>query len=268
MMTARPILFSGPMVRAILEGRKTQTRRVVKGLALEWLQPGMFTPEFVADPVNNLCPQGRPDDLLWVREACRAVETDSAYGVGYKASPGHLKTCHDTPEWNRLMYYGGNGRTVDRNRWVPSIHMPRWASRLTLRITEVRAERLQEISEADAIAEGLKRLSKDGGKTWKHGIPDLDGLPGRDDLGWEWADWNTDPRLAFRKLWNSLNASPKPRYGRVDGKRVITHYESFPWEEGTRTEEYRGKPHYIHGNPWVWPIGFEPIPTNVDEVLK
>lgn len=67
-MAERPILFSGEMVRAILAGRKTQTRRVVKGAALGWLQPGVFTPEFVAHPENHLCTFGVPGDTLWVRE--------------------------------------------------------------------------------------------------------------------------------------------------------------------------------------------------------
>ena len=68
-MRELPIIFSGEMVRAILDGRKTQTRRVVKGEALEWLQPGMFTRGFVALPENKMCPYGQPGDLLWVREA-------------------------------------------------------------------------------------------------------------------------------------------------------------------------------------------------------
>jgi hypothetical protein len=122
------------MVRAILSGAKTQTRRVVKGTALEWLAPDMFTPDFVADPANSLCPFGAPGDLLWVREAWAPVPAlDGAY-------PHHA-------------VYRADGRT--ETRWRPSIHMPRWASRLTLRVTSVRVERLQAITEEDARAEGV-----------------------------------------------------------------------------------------------------------------
>jgi hypothetical protein len=66
-MKERPILFSGAMVRALLDGRKTQTRRVVKGTSLEWLEPKMFSPNFVAKPENYLCPFGFSGDRLWVR---------------------------------------------------------------------------------------------------------------------------------------------------------------------------------------------------------
>lgn len=82
--------------------------------------------------------------------------------------------------------------------------MPRWASRITLEIVAVRVERLNEISEPDAKAEGLKALSKDGTLV-KYGIPDRDGLPGNDDYGWHWKEWERDPRQSFRRLWESLN---------------------------------------------------------------
>lgn len=104
----------------------------------------------------------------------------------------------------------------------------RWASRLTLYVTDVRVERLQDIGEADAQSEGLQTLSKDG-RTWKWGIPDRDGLPGTDDCGWPWADWQTDPRAAYARLWNVINgpgaweANPwvaaytfAPRLGNID----------------------------------------------------
>lgn len=168
----RPILFQGDMVRAILAGAKTQTRRLVKGWALEWLQPGMFTPEYVAAPGNHACPYGVPGDRLWVRETHFAwgrwetrfsekkgrdewhfVDMTLECGKAYLFEPpmGWTKPTRAgaTPEWWRR----------------PAIHMPRRASRITLEVTGVRVERLQEISEADALAEGCRsdmRLSPAG----------------------------------------------------------------------------------------------------------
>lgn len=148
-MKERPILFSAPMVRAILEGRKSQTRRVVK------LQPrtradigyhGAGRP-FIRNPnplrSNLACPYGEPGDRLWVREAHRLTVcacTEACRG------PGHV-------------YYEADGSGYQRvacEKLRPGIHMHRWASRVTLEVTGVRVERLQDISEADAVAEGVE----------------------------------------------------------------------------------------------------------------
>lgn len=146
-MKERPILFSAPMVRAILDGRKTQTRRVVKGEALRWLNDG-FTPKFVADYQNRLCPYGKPGDHLWVRETFHTVDGHSAfYRADYEHNP--------------------KGDKEHGIVWTPSIHMPRWASRISLKIIGVRVERLQDISEKDAWAEGCEGFDDDvsGGKS-------------------------------------------------------------------------------------------------------
>lgn len=125
----RPILFSAPMVRAILAGSKTQTRRVVK------------THELMHE---FCCPYGVPGERLWVRETFWARK-----GIFPNAVPGY----HD------LVFYRADpdpAPNLDRPlTWKPSIFMPRWASRLTLEITEVRLERLMSITHADAIAEGI-----------------------------------------------------------------------------------------------------------------
>ena len=171
----RPILFSGPMVRAILEGRKTMTRRVVKpqphaGVnAVKWqdviitgcntqgqsgfamMRGGVIESEAIR------CPYGTPGDRLWVRET---FGFGSGFGgktrkVFYKCSR------HDVPaayccDWGPDD--PSNGYIAPDDHWRPSIHMPRWASRITLEITGVRVERLLEISEQDAIAEGVERV--------------------------------------------------------------------------------------------------------------
>ena len=114
----RPIIFSGPMIRAILEGRKTQTRRIVKPNCL-----------------SKLSPYGRTGDRLWVRETWG----HNPEGPGYVyRSDGDFD----------MKFHG--------DRWRPSIHMPRWASRITLEVTGVRVERLQDINEEDALAEGVE----------------------------------------------------------------------------------------------------------------
>jgi hypothetical protein len=137
-MKERPILFSGAMVRAILQGRKTQTRRVVKP------QPDCTRTSLASCAGNRsvrviamrqgmysiFCPYGQPGDRLWVKETFTEGE-----GVIYRA------------DWNPEVSLDG--------LWKPSIFMPRRLSRITLEITAVRVERLQDITEADAVAEGI-----------------------------------------------------------------------------------------------------------------
>lgn len=154
----RPILFSAPMVRAILDGTKTQTRRIVKSeIVLDWLDAAKFNPEFVAHPENDMCAHGKIGDLLWVRETWRGwvrinpLNESPKYGVA-RYVPAKL-------ECNKLDYKATSQE--DDEPYRPSIHMPRWASRINLEITNIRVERLQDISEEDAKAEGVI-LSVDG----------------------------------------------------------------------------------------------------------
>lgn len=135
----RPILFGAESVRAILAGKKTQTRRVVRGCALRWLEDDGFTPGFVALADNGLSPYGYAGDRLWVRETF-AVNPHAA-GVGY---PYFYRA--ETP------YMPTDGP------WTSPLFMPRSASRLLLNVVAVRVERLQEISDEDAYAEGWKTL--------------------------------------------------------------------------------------------------------------
>jgi uncharacterized protein YqfB (UPF0267 family) len=139
-MRERPILFSGPMVKAILGGRKTITRRVLK---LQDYDGGdcYETKDGILRDILSLCPYGIPGDRLWVRE-----------------------TWAD-PCGKRLPVYRADEATAYLNvKWRPSIFMPRWASRITLEVTGVRVERLQDITEEDAQAEGVeaRRSMKDG----------------------------------------------------------------------------------------------------------
>lgn len=164
-MSEKPILFSAPMVRAILDGRKSQTRRIMKpqpDAVLDgepyWHIGGYRTRIGARNPF--FCPYGQPgDDKLWVRETCRADELPSGLdGVRYLADDCFIPI-DNTPEsgdaWLDLRYYGKRASPVAPVKTVPAIHMPRWASRITLEITGIRVERLQDISESDALAEGI-----------------------------------------------------------------------------------------------------------------
>ena len=221
-MKERPILFSGPMVKAILDGRKTQTRRVVKiklplssdpyyatGRVLTDLpgQPGAFMefryrsqdePGFTGSTASFLipCPYGQPDgDKLWVRETWRRDDF----------APGEFLYRADMPT---EALEGGKGIVA----WKPSIHMPRLASRLTLEITEVRVERLQDVSEADAQAEGCE--------TAEEMLPSL-AAPYYG--GQKYVAMKTY-RAGYKALWDSING------------------KTYPWDS----------------NPFVWAITFTP----------
>lgn len=219
-MTEKPILFSGPMVRAILEGKKTQTRRVVSNLlpfhadgGPGWqpnLRKGQFhyatEDHFKKGFPKDFCLYGQPGDRLWVRE--------SVYLWGKWVKKGLTKK--DKQKWSfvsmgqKAMYEDNppaivlGSKTREREGWFkrPSIFMPRWASRILLEVTEVRVQRLQEISEEDAKAEGAGKglLSPESPNGW---------------------------RECFFELWDSIN-----------GKR-----QGCAWSD----------------NPWVWAVSFKRI---------
>ena len=194
-MKERPIIFSAPMVRAILSGAKTQTRRVVK-------TAHMMSVDGELVPIAARCPFGKPGDRLWVRETCRAeaIDDEGLCGVRYVAD-GQFMPIANTREasdrWVQLYWYRGmEGATV------PPIHMPHWASRITLEVTDVRVERLQDISEADAVAEGVRP----GDGKW-HTLGDGEAVF-KDEYGWFAPDScvrHNAPRHAFREAWEIIN---------------------------------------------------------------
>lgn len=220
-MKEQPILFSGPMVRAILANRKTVTRRIVNGapddagLAVYGAECtagdggvssacAMF---FAGSTVNSRglgvvrCPFGSPGDRLWVRETWRyhGWTEDGAPWIKYAADYSTRLVERIPDEWSdRLADIWADlsddanmaidGRAADR-KWRPSIFLPRWASRLTLEVVSVRVERLQEIDELDALHEGVQGQAVDGV---------LDGKPGRYVVG--------SARDEFAALWDSINA--------------------------------------------------------------
>ncbi len=159
-MKERPILFSAPMVRAILEGRKTQTRRVAKLThAGHVKEPGGHRRWHTADFDARLaCPYGQPGDRLWVRETyADLTQTHGRCWERLNEQTRRYERGRDPFIWYRAdgdQPDVGDG-ALNPERWRPSIHMPRSRSRITLEITGVRVERLNEISGADCIAEGI-----------------------------------------------------------------------------------------------------------------
>ena len=185
-MKERPIPFSAPMVRAILDGAKTQTRRVIKpqpSVAEGKYCPVLRWKDLIDTPLAigpaclaGFCPHGQPGDRLWVRESL-----------------------HHCPRRNCAAYAEDNGAVMRDGEWaewewqrltLPSIYMPRWASRLTLEIESVRAERVQDISEADAVAEGFAGVEAFR-ETW-------DALNTKRGFGWDTKPWVWV--LKFRKV--------------------------------------------------------------------
>ena len=157
---ARPIIFSGDMIRALIDGRKTQTRRVIKGVPNNRIQGvDHWCNEkwrvFANGPVILKCPYGQAGDLIWDRETWSG---DYAYADQKPTDRVSVMT-PDGPYYHDSVWYWADGEPEfeDWERPRPSIHMPRWASRLTLRITDVRVERVQDMSEGDAVEEGARR---------------------------------------------------------------------------------------------------------------
>jgi len=232
-MKEHPILFSGPLVRAILEGRKTQTRRIVKPQPVA--SPGYehatafhadteysraLGATFAGRDTNPLrwwfadasgpraayaCPYGSPGDRMWVRETWCLAHPDY-HDTDKEAGTRPVKD-------GRFCFYAATDDvdTGDGSPWKPSIHMPRWASRITLEVTAVSAERLQAISEADAQAEGVDRYAGACDHP-RFGCDEIDCL-------------GQTHRASFAALWDAIN-----------GDRAA-------WAS----------------NPWVWVIEFKRI---------
>jgi hypothetical protein len=153
-MKERPILFSAPMVNAILEGRKTQTRRVIKPQPLNVIYHNGNWIESQCELSENdhilKCPHGSIGGLLWVRERWAVAECYDAF------KPSELVLTRRQVEYYASQGYLGNVR----GKWRPSIFMPRWASRINLDMTGIRVARVQDISSQDVEKEGIDVVSK------------------------------------------------------------------------------------------------------------
>jgi hypothetical protein len=237
-MKERPILFSGPMVRAILEGRKTMTRRILKPQP-DMAMDGEICPDgsggYSWEPVwpqghkkagkivcSLSCPYGGPGDRLWVRESWALTHPSFDYETQCvdEFIPFEGKIPKEMPDSYWKVVYGANFNEMQVHKddrfiknWKPSIHMPRWASRLTLEIVDVRPERLQEITEEDVVKEGIQKpycsvSSKNLYQIWVNGK----------------CIENEKAAFVYQSLWNSINGPGS-------------------WE----------------ANPWIWTIEFKRI---------
>jgi len=233
-MSEKPILFSGEMVRAILDGRKSETRRVIRHRENRWeimedddgsLWP--YWPCYVyaePEPIRMECPYGEAGDTLWVRET---------WAVAYEYEPGSLNVLRASNDeyaenCKRVLYRATDTIPDDvALKWRPSIHMPRWASRISLLMKEVRVERLHEITEEGAKAEGIYLQSVNVAPPIHTDIryvaPGVE-MTRSDGEKSTHAPAHYTAVEAFHCLWDSINAK-----------------RGFPWES----------------NPWVWTVKFE-----------
>lgn len=228
-MNARPIPFSAPMIRALLEGRKSQTRRMIKAKEVFISASGAVMDMADGHIKEVKFPYGEQGGYLWVKETWQFSNwtEDGCPYITYRADNKEmLRDRLPSDEVSEKLFdiwevlsdednYNIDGRAADR-KWRSSIYMPRWASRLTLKMTELRVERLQDISEADAIAEGIEQ--EDG--HWK------DYLDGD-------SSYATSPIFSYKSLWESINGEGS-------------------WDL----------------NPFVWCLDFTVINKNIDEVLR
>lgn len=237
-MKEHPILFSTPMVKAILDGRKTMTRRVMKpqpihkdikldrGFDKYWEWKGEKVYEVVQKLggiegfFRKFCPYGYEGDLLWVRETtCIAPKRF--------ATPD--ETCMpDNDGDQRYVSFKADGHSEDAMRdyglkWTPSIHVPKWVVRIWLKVKSVRAEQLLKIPEWDAKAEGIENIC-DGTWGWRDYSKE-----NPIDLGKHTSIQCLQAVSSFKTLWDSINGKP-----RKDGQDIS-------W----------------NANPWVWVVEFE-----------
>jgi len=265
-MKEHPILFSAEMVKAILDGRKTVTRRVIKEIPPYYIignKPQSYGPDDynfydLAFPIETyptlVTPRYQVGDLLWVRETwwqgqgptwgsnCIVYDADKAIG------------------WTEGSHFDITDMRQFKKK--PSIFMPKWATRIWREVVSVRAEQLQEITEDDAIAEGIRMYEYGTEYDKKYGGREKN-MSYSVGFGTKRLSLGVMPNKAivgFRRLWNSINAKPKPIYKTIKDKKQIIGYVSYPWENVQEEREYRGKVWHVIGNPWVWRVEFKKYP--------
>lgn len=266
METVKPILFSAPMIQAILEGRKKQTRRIIKNpskiesddnfevverchlitaksglrkidVGNPYLWPEIYDHHRKDKEVDNYihldCPYGQTGGALWVRETFSITHQSQGHEypeVEIEDADFIPKNCEGA-YWKPCYHadWTRDETVEDRGfKWRPSIHMPRWINRITLEIKDIRVERLQDISEEDAEAESIVQFANKGYAHYGAILVDRNRIFQTD------IEFVGDTAVeAFRLLWQSINGSDS-------------------WNK----------------NPWVWIVEFEAHQCNIDEYLK
>lgn len=256
-MKTIPILFSTPMVKAIDAKTKTQTRRIasfckdiedpefLEEITLRELrlyEDQTFRAVFDTDdePFSEISRYGKAGDVLWVRETWFKNNLPTGWPYDYKAEI--LKTNFDICE-----------------KWQPSIFMPRDAARYFLQVESLKMERVADISEQDAIAEGINELLQSGAQLA------INGSLFRDySKKVELFNEGLKAQKSYQTLWDSINNKPKPIQRKVNGKTETIRYVVYPFNEES-AEKYawkttwRGKPLTVITNPWVWVLTFKEV---------
>ena len=250
-MAYKPIVFNTDMVKAILEGRKTQTRRLVKDFAgkekMRLLKPNDYGKYVTKDWREMLpdrgdgkvycikvCPPCDPGDILWVRETWHKDAGRYMYRANYAADERFFR----------------NGREVQIS-WEPPIYMPKEAARIFLQVNTVRPERLQNISEQDAIAEGISRLYDHQSKAE---YEDWASKAGRTEKQseWPWNNYLWHGNFGAHGMGNRMSDAWPYQFSGYEDPR-----ESFSslWNSTVLLKDWRDKG--WDANPWVWVIAFE-----------
>jgi len=251
-MKERPILFSAPMVRALLDGSKTQTRRIVKkvGLAAPAPQSVIGGAATYASGMVAHCPYGHPGDRIWVRETFRLTDTfdldspsrvgERCVDAGYKTpwAPIQYEADGRRRDWHHVGTPPHDGTEPATGKTRVSIHMPRWASRILLEIVSVRVERLNDCSEADAKAEGVMQLDADNNPR-----PEVRTKDG----------WQLCPTCGGTGLRSTLGTGGGVNFD-VDCSDCDTHLKLYRhlWEAINGAGNWAT-------NPWVWVIEFQRV---------
>ncbi len=264
-MPEHPILFKGPMMVANMNCQpnvwpaepidpskpfKWQTRRVMGEqppdgmIQVQWClfegdwsytgrMPSPYGSSARSGPRFVRCPYGVAGDGLWTKEGlqrgtCSLVSWRNAPWAGPRRDGEFV--AWDDCGWKR--------------DWLSPIHMPRWAARELPLVKRIRVERVQDISDEDAIAEGIEVGTRSYGTAYR----DYRGRTGA---------WFTEAKISFGTLWDSINANPKPVHRDPrDATTPLECYVSYPWEAICETREKNGKPWFVIGNPWNWVVDY------------
>jgi len=276
-MNSKPILFKPELAKSINLGIKTQTRRIVKPQPMvqgrsdnrvevykrgdKWEVKDLLSSDGFSILDSFECPYGKVGDTLWVRETWCYVLKDHAHDLleGWRDHNQYVLKSMVHDDW---MEYA---KEKYGYKWKPSIHMPKIASRILLRIKDIRVERVNSISKVDSMSEGIEVAKNiDTGDLgfknyWRNkNFPD--------------AEFLYNPIHSFQSIWNSIHVEPKPIQKKINGKLTTVGYEAYHFDDRDLLmfsdegfESWKGLPLKLFVNPWVWVIEFEKVEGGINE---